>query len=209
MSRPGERDSGRVRTKIPRRPYEESVPSRGAARGDAAAREIDFARTSYHSRRKVAGEHAASFSRPSPSSRPRVFPFRAGELLLSGRRPLSATSICRVGRIRGTEFEHGGQSLKENQPLLPVIAFRSCPCSLAGFFAARPRRSPLYSTTFRRRRRRRASGKKNRRWMWRCPLITRCSGSRGNLSWNRCGDQWGMILNTLPLVIARRFFGVD
>lgn len=77
----------------------------------ASRREIDLARTSYHSPRKAAAAAAASlFSSP--------FPISAGITFVGG---LSATSICRleVGTIRKASSRT--KSLRENRPPLTTI----------------------------------------------------------------------------------------
>ena len=96
--------------KFSRRRYEKSVPRR----------EIDFAGTSYRSPYKVAD----SYFPPSPPPPPTIAGISGEELLLL--EALSATSICGLEGFGEASSGGGGQSLKENQPLLSVIAFRSC-----------------------------------------------------------------------------------
>lgn len=77
----------------------------------ASRREIDLARTSYHSPRKAAAAAAASlFSSP--------FPISAGITFVGG---LSATSICRLEVRTIRKASSRTKSLRENRPPLTTI----------------------------------------------------------------------------------------
>lgn len=92
----------------------------------ASRREIDFARTSYHSPRKAAAATASLFSSPDPPS-----PFRRELLLLEG----CLRRLFADWRLERFEKRVRGQSLSERIALLSLLSPPSLSLSFARVLA--------------------------------------------------------------------------